>query len=208
MNEYVIYGVGIDQKTEEPIVLLYNDRFDQMIPIFIGPIEAQLLMITIQEAEEQEKAEYEQANQTIIDVIGNSKASLPNIRAKRPLTHDLLINILTTTNGAFDHISIHTENEGIFYADIVIRDKDGQIFTIDARPSDCLIISIKLNIPIYIKDSVLENNHIQALLAGRSTDRKSSEHLDNIKMIEDDTDTEEFASFLQNVKASDFQLPD
>lgn len=73
----------------------------------------------------------------------------------RPLTHDLLINMVKTFGGKIEKVLISDLKENSYYAIIYVR-QGGQIYEIDARPSDSLAIAVRVNCPIYIDEKVLQ----------------------------------------------------
>jgi len=73
----------------------------------------------------------------------------------RPLTHDLLVNLVKTFGGHFEKVVISDLKENSYYAVIYVR-QGGQLFEIDARPSDSLAIAVRVHCPIYIEEKVLK----------------------------------------------------
>jgi uncharacterized protein len=92
-------------------------------------------------------------------VIGVSEAyaidrRLKGIPTQRPLTHDLLANVIEQMGGTIDRIEITNLQEHTFFANIKIR-RDGQVIEIDSRPSDAIALGIASSVPIYVADHVL-----------------------------------------------------
>ena len=92
-------------------------------------------------------------------VIGVSEAlaidrRVKNIHTPRPLTHDLLANVIRELNGDLEKISIHDLQDHIFYAKLVIR-RDGALIEIDSRPSDAIALGVASDTQIYVAESVL-----------------------------------------------------
>jgi hypothetical protein len=77
------------------------------------------------------------------------------LSAKRPLAHDLLANILKTLNVQVDRMTITDLKEGIYYAEIILL-QDGQTHRIDARPSDAIALSVRVNAPIFVMPHLLQ----------------------------------------------------
>jgi bifunctional DNase/RNase len=93
-------------------------------------------------------------------VIGNPEAMaidrrLKGIPTPRPLTHDLLANIIETMGGNIDRIEINDLENHTFFARIFIR-QDGQELEIDSRPSDAIALGIATTVPIFVAEHVLE----------------------------------------------------
>jgi bifunctional DNase/RNase len=94
-------------------------------------------------------------------VIGSSEAMAIDRRLKgsptpRPLTHDLLANIIEEMGGAIEKIEINDLQQGTFYAKIHIR-QNGRELEIDSRPSDAIALGIATMVPIYVAEHVLRD---------------------------------------------------
>ncbi len=108
------------------VVMLKEKDAERYLPIFIGPAEANAIAIKLR------------------------GESLP-----RPLTHDLLRNIIETLGASVDSIKINDLMNDTFYAKIVFNLDDQQI-EIDARPSDALALAVRVDVPIYAEEAVLD----------------------------------------------------
>ena len=108
------------------VVMLKEKEAERYLPIFIGPAEANAIAIKLR------------------------GAALP-----RPLTHDLLRNIVEILGASVNSIRISDLMNDTFYAKIVLNVEDGQM-EIDARPSDALALAVRVEVPIYAEESVLE----------------------------------------------------
>lgn len=108
------------------IVLLKGDQDERSLPIFIGAAEAQSIAIFIN-----------------------------NVPIPRPLTHDLLKNLLDFMECRLMRIEIHDFKEGTFYARLVL-DRDGVLMTLDCRPSDAIALALRCTAPIYVAQLVIE----------------------------------------------------
>ncbi|HWE92414.1 MAG: bifunctional nuclease family protein [Phycisphaerales bacterium] len=92
-------------------------------------------------------------------VIGSGEAYAIDRRLKgiihpRPLTHDLLANVIDNMGGSIDRIEINDLNDHTFYAKIHIR-QDGQTIKVDSRPSDAIALGVATTVPIYVAEHVL-----------------------------------------------------
>jgi bifunctional DNase/RNase len=76
-------------------------------------------------------------------------------RGPRPLTHDLLIQVIRDLGGELDHIFINDLREHTYFAKLVIR-RDGETIEVDSRPSDAIAVAVRLGVPIYVDEDVLE----------------------------------------------------
>jgi len=96
------------------------------VPIFIAPLEAQSILI-----------------------------GLGNVKMPRPLTHDLFLSVLESLEASINRVEIISLKEGTFFAKLVL-DASGSEIAIDARPSDCLALAVRVKCPIYIDESVVD----------------------------------------------------
>jgi bifunctional DNase/RNase len=117
-----VFGVRVEMPGNQPIVLLREVSGDRYLPIWVGSAEASAISLAQQ-----------------------------GIEAARPLTIDLLIELLDQTNTVLKQIEVSKLIDGIFYADLVFEDDK----RISARPSDAIALALKLNIPIFSAESVL-----------------------------------------------------
>lgn len=83
--------------------------------------------------------------------------ALTQTEPDRPLSHDLIVDILEKLDGEVSHIFIDDLFGGTYYAKILI-DRDGERFTVDSRPSDAIAIALRLNVPIYVAEGILEQH--------------------------------------------------
>jgi bifunctional DNase/RNase len=93
-------------------------------------------------------------------VIGNQEAFAIDRRLKghvhpRPLTHDLLANVIEQMGGTIDRIEINNLQNHTFYARIHIR-RDGEVVKVDSRPSDAIALGVATSVPIFVAEHVLE----------------------------------------------------
>jgi bifunctional DNase/RNase len=93
-------------------------------------------------------------------VIGTTEAAaierrLKGITPPRPMTHDLLANVIDQLGGTLDHIEIHKLEHHTFYARLHIR-RNGAVVEVDSRPSDAIALGIATTVPIYVAERVLD----------------------------------------------------
>ena len=131
MVEMTIYGVSFDLVGKQPIVLLKTAEGNKFLPIWIGHPEAAAILIKLQ---------------------GQS--------APRPLTHDLLVNILGELEVEVVHVTVTELRENTFYASITVK-QDGSEIEIDSRSSDAIAVAVRAQVPIYAADSVIEESAIE-----------------------------------------------
>ena len=124
--------------------------------------------------------------------IGSAEASaiirrIENIEVSRQMTHDLIASIVEKTGGTIDRVEINDVEKETYYAIIYIKDKEGNEVEIDARPSDAIAVAIRVDAPIFVTANVLANGSVSCDAA------------------KDEEEAQEFRSFIQSIKPSDFE---
>ena len=130
-KEVKIRGLLIDPTTNSPVVLLKDVSSDTMLPIWVGPYEA--------------------------NSIASEIEKLPSLR---PMTHDLLKNIIRQLGGTVNRVVVTDLRDSTFFAVIEIGLLE-QTVLIDARPSDAIALALRVDCPIFVKDSVLESSRTE-----------------------------------------------
>lgn len=125
--EMTIKGLMIDPITNMPIVVLKDKVGDRVLPIWVGVFEANAIALQIE-----------------------------NIATPRPMTHDLLKNILSEIQADVQRIVVSDLKDNTFYAMIYLN-RGGETIAIDARPSDAIALALRTKSPIYVEDAVVEN---------------------------------------------------
>lgn len=132
-KEVKIRGLLIDPTTNSPVVLLKDVSSDLMLPIWVGPYEA------------------------------NSIASeIEKMASHRPMTHDLLRNVIRQMGGEITRVVVTELRDSTFFAVIEIV-AQGETVLIDARPSDAIALALRADCPIYVKESVLESSRVDGI---------------------------------------------
>jgi bifunctional DNase/RNase len=126
MIEMAIDSIRVSMMNYQRVVTLKEKGANRYLPIWIGPAEADAIAVRLQE-----------------------------VQVPRPLTHDLLKNVITTLGGAPQHILVCDLQNDTFFAKIILR-VDNKAVEIDSRPSDALALAVRFGIPIYADESVLE----------------------------------------------------
>ncbi|HEY3106976.1 MAG TPA: bifunctional nuclease family protein [Gaiellaceae bacterium] len=158
MHEMVIYGVSFDMVGKQPIVLLKTADGNKFLPIWIGHPEAAAILMKLQ------------------------GASTP-----RPMTHDLVTDMLDKLEARVVRIAVTELRENTFYAVVTVA-VDGSEIEIDSRPSDAIALAVRADAPIFADESVIEESAIEF------------EHED----VNEEEVVEEFKKFLDEVKPDDF----
>lgn len=126
MRELVIDSIRISQMNYQRVVVLKELSTELFLLIWIGPTEAEAIAVKMQ-----------------------------GMSVPRPLTHDLLIDLVSSVGGSFDHILVNDLQNETFYAKIVIKVGE-QTHEIDSRPSDAMAVAVRAGVPIYVADQVME----------------------------------------------------
>lgn len=159
MIEMFVTGIALDVRNNHPLVILNDASKKRALPIWIGHAEAQSIA-----------------------------RALEDFKPERPLTHDLLINVIKGTSYKVHHIEINDLNDNTYFSTIVLENAIGELVPVDSRPSDAIAVSLRIECPIFISEKVFNDGTIPT------------------ELDSEDDDTEAFKSFIQNVKASDFKL--
>ena len=126
MVEVTIDSIRVSLMSQHRVVILKDVDSDRYLPIWIGPCEADAITVTLQEME-----------------------------VSRPLTHDLLKNVIGEMGGEVEQIVISDLRNDVFYARIIMA-VGGKRLEIDSRPSDALALAVRLHVPVYIEEAVMD----------------------------------------------------
>ncbi|MCC6362952.1 MAG: bifunctional nuclease family protein [Bryobacterales bacterium] len=141
--EMKIRGLMMDPVTNMPIVILKDNNGNTILPIWVGIYEANAIALEIE------------------------KVSTP-----RPMTHDLIKTLLLGLETAVHKVVVNELKDDTFYA-LIWLEKDGELITVDSRPSDALALALRLDCPIYVDESVLKSSK----MANAMSDRVNNEEL-------------------------------
>jgi bifunctional DNase/RNase len=126
-QEMVIAGIASDNRNLQPVVMLKEKSGERELYIWIGPVEAMALQRAM--------------NKEVF---------------QRPLTHELLRNVIEKAGMTLEHIEIDDLRDHTYYATIYLRGSDASLLTIDARPSDSLVLATWSGVPIFVSEAVIE----------------------------------------------------
>ena len=141
--EMRIRGLMMDPVTNMPIVILKDVNGGSVLPIWVGIYEANAIALEIE------------------------KVTTP-----RPMTHDLIKNLLLGLETRVHKVVVSDLRDDTFYA-VIWLERDGQVISIDSRPSDALALALRVDCPIYVEDDVLKNSKV----AGAASERVNNEEL-------------------------------
>lgn len=152
--EMMVKGLALDPMSNMPIIILKDLEEKKALPIWVGIFEANAIAL-----------------------------ELEKINTPRPMTHDLIKNILEGLGVVVKRIVVNDLKDNTFYAILELMVNGNQI-TIDSRPSDAIAIALRVGAPIYVSDNVIQR--------AKSVDIADEEESDKLK------------SWLENLKPEDF----
>jgi bifunctional DNase/RNase len=155
MVELSLVGVRVELPSNQPIVLLKEADGDRYLPIWIGAVEATAIAFALQ-----------------------------GIQTPRPMTHDLMRDILTETDVTVERVLISELVDQTFFATIRMS-QNGKAMEVSSRPSDAVALAVRINAPIYAAEEVLDQAGIEL-------------------KDEEETEVEKFREFLDQVSPEDF----
>jgi bifunctional DNase/RNase len=163
MIEMYVAGIALDARTGHPIVVLNDSTKRRALPIWIGVAEASAI-----------------------------SRALDNLKPERPMTHDLLLNLIGSLGYKVKQVEINELAANTYFATILllIDDPEHRLDTtksIDARPSDAIALALRAKSPIFVSAQVVADGTIPA------------------DFEKDEEEAQEFKKFIDNLKASDFK---
>lgn len=156
MIELELVGVRVELPHNQPIVLLKERAGDRFLPIWIGAVEATSIAFALQ-----------------------------GVVTARPMTHDLMRNLLEDLHVSVDRVVVTELRDGTFYAEIQMT-ADGETFVTSSRPSDAIALAVRATVPIFADESVLAEAGIEI-------------------EDEEEDEVERFKEFLDKVTPEDFR---
>jgi uncharacterized protein len=155
MIELALVGVRVELPSNQPIVLLKETQGERYLPIWIGAVEATAIAFALQ-----------------------------GVETPRPMTHDLLRDILQESDIEVERIVINELVEQTFFA-MIRMTSDGSSKEVSSRPSDAIALAVRINAPIFADEDVLEQAGIEL-------------------RDDEETEVEKFREFLDQVTPEDF----
>lgn len=126
MVEVTVAHLGVERSSNTPIVVLQEKDGSRMIPIYIGPAEANAIAM-----------------------------ELADVKFERPLTHDLLQQVIVGLGAQLNRVVVTRVEKNTYYAELQLR-RDDHVVQVDARPSDSIAIALRLKAPIFTSEDLLE----------------------------------------------------
>ncbi len=156
MLEMVVHGITLDPVSQMPIVVLKaKDDDETVLPIWIGIFEADSILRQLQ-----------------------------NVEPPRPMTYELMKNVITQMGGVVDKVIINDLRDSTYYAEVHILQGNNRLI-IDSRPSDAINIALRFSAPIFVEESVLEKSRVPK--------------------PEEDEEKKKLREWLENIKPEDFE---
>ena len=148
--EMTIKGLMVDPVTNMPIVILKDKDGDRVLPIWVGIFEANAIALQIE-----------------------------NVATPRPMTHDLLRNIIADLDGQVDRVVVSDLKDNTFYAVIHLTVR-GERVAIDARPSDAIALALRTRAPILVEENVIDTAKTVDFNADRTDNERLQKWLESL----------------------------
>ena len=148
--EMKIRGLMMDPVTNMPIVVLKDVQGQAILPIWVGVYEANAIALEIEK-----------------------------VQTPRPMTHDLLKNVLTGLNVHVQKVVVSDLKDDTFYA-LIWMERDGHMMSMDSRPSDALALALRLDCPIFVEDQVLKSSKMASVVSEKSSNEELRKWLENL----------------------------
>jgi hypothetical protein len=151
-----IHSLGLDEQNNQPVLILREDGGLRVVPIWIGHPEAMAIMLAVQ-----------------------------GIEPPRPMTHDLMMSIVSAAGYEVERVEITRVEAGTFYASLVLSSAE-RTLTIDARPSDSLALAVRAGCPVFIDEEVMR-------ISGVVPEAEAEEEVAAFRDFLDHVEPEDFA---------------
>ncbi len=180
MIKVQIDSIRVSLMSQLRVVVLKDPVSGRFLPIFIGPCEAEAIAVKLQ-----------------------------GMHVERPLTHDLLKSVIAELGGEVQYIVVNDLRQDTFYAQIIVE-QAGETHVIDSRPSDAIALSVRLDVPIYVEESVMDragimpDEEIDSEGAAKAAETPSVEKAED----EDEDRLSIFEDFVESLDLDDLDTPD
>ena len=164
MIELAVAQLGVDRTTNSPVVILRERGGTRVLPIWIGPAEASAIAMELQ-----------------------------GVKFQRPLTHDLLKQVIVGLGGSLQHVYIRSVQENTYFAELLIR-RGEDAFQVDARPSDSIALALRLQAPIFASEGLLGEGEDDGP-GGEGEPAPDDAAADALKRYLEQLDPEDFGKF-------------
>jgi len=148
--EMKIRGLMVDPVTNMPIVVLKDVNGNAILPIWVGVYEANAIALEIEK-----------------------------VNTPRPMTHDLIRNLLFGLETGVRKVVVNDLRDDTFFA-VIWLERNGELISVDSRPSDALAIALRLDCPIYVEETVLKTSKTVAAVAEVGNNEELRRWLENL----------------------------
>ena len=148
--EMKIRGLMVDPVTNLPIVILRNLDGNSVLPIWVGAYEANAIALEIEK-----------------------------VAAPRPMTHDLIRNVLLGTETMLRKVVVSELKDDTFYA-VIWMEKNGELISVDSRPSDALALALRMDCPIFVDEEVLRSSKVGQAVSDKASSDELRRWLENL----------------------------
>jgi len=151
-----IHSLGLDEQNNQPVLVLKEDGGLRVVPIWIGHPEAMAIMLAVQ-----------------------------GVEPPRPLTHDLMMSIVSAAGYDVERVEINRVENGTFFAALVLKSPE-RTLSVDARPSDSLALAVRAGCPVFVAEEVMR-------VSGVIPEAEAEEEVAAFRDFLDHVDPEDFA---------------
>jgi bifunctional DNase/RNase len=163
--EVKVGGVAMDDRHKSPVIILQEKGGERVLPIWIGGSEAHAIM-----------------------------AQLAGKKFQRPLTHDLMVNVIKGFGAKIIKVSITNLKDNTFYAEILLQRRN-ELVRIDARPSDSIAVAVRTGAPIFVADKLFDTAPLQKKPPKKSDKEAQEERAKDLKKFLENLRLEDFGKF-------------
>ncbi len=149
--EVEIRGLILDPVSNTPIVILKKPDENLFLPIWIGVFEANAIAL-----------------------------QLEGVETPRPMTHDLLRSVVAALGARVEGVVVHSLVENTFHANVLVRNSEGRLAEVDARPSDAIALALRCRAPIRVAEAVFREAHALDFREGEDQEAKIREWLESL----------------------------
>jgi bifunctional DNase/RNase len=154
--EVKIRGLMVDPQSGTPVVILKDIHSDMLLPIWVGPYEANAIALEIEK-----------------------------VAPQRPMTHDLMRNLMSEMGLQVERVVVTELRDSTFFAVIEMRNPEGEALLLDARPSDAIALALRADCPIFVDDEVFRASNCKSEEVEETGDSTDEEWPDVIGEVGD-----------------------
>lgn len=174
--ELVVADIRSVPRSEAFSLILKDRHSERYIPVIIGISEARAILIEM--------------NQT---------------KTHRPLTHELFMTLADNFSCVLQEVNIIYYEEGVYFADLIMRKVDGSLFHLDARPSDAIALALKANVPFFMNEDIFNENCMCDQIRNECSEPEPEDPFEPVKL--EDLSIQELNELLHDaVRCEDYEL--